>query len=82
MASKRELYELVGKCAINPTFMAQMTSDPATTALSMGIDLSPEQLAWLKTSPSQLSNFVKIVTPSSGNVANTNDCGTCIVDGH
>lgn len=77
MATRRELYELIGRCATAPTFLDTILSDPIAAARSVDIDLTDDQARWIQSKPQQIANFAKILDG-----ARPYDCGTCILDGH
>lgn len=82
MATKQQLLQLVGKSVIDPDFRAKMDSDPAGTAKNEGVDLTDEQLKWLKSSPSQLKTFNERLKKGFEVSPLPLDCNICIVDGH
>jgi hypothetical protein len=83
MASRRELHELVGRAIMDSEFMSRAKDDPIGAALSIGIQFTDAQAAWLSSNPPQWEAFVSRVGSSFGSgTASGKDCTICIVDGH
>lgn len=80
MASREELYALVGRAIADPAFGQKVKQDVVAAATENGVDLSPDQKQWLASNPTQWRNFLGLIQ-APGQVGELN-CGTCIVDGH
>lgn len=48
MATKKEMYELIGRIVADADFRASLVADPEKAAKDAGYDLTEEQLAGLK----------------------------------
>ena len=50
MATEKEMYELLGRAMVDAEFRAALIADPTKATEGLGISLTEEQLAGLKTS--------------------------------
>ena len=48
MATEKEMYELLGRALTDPQLRAVLVEDPVKAAQGLGMDLTEEQLAGLK----------------------------------
>lgn len=80
MASREELYQIVGRAVVDPAFQQQVLNDPEAAASSAGVQLTPDQKNWISSNPTQWQNFLKLLAKPGG--VGVLDCHTCIVDGH
>jgi len=79
MTDRAKLYELVGRAVADGTFGAAVAADPVKAAKEAGVNLSQNEIDWLKSNPQQWQSFLKIVKRPGVAIL---DCHTCIVDGH
>ena len=79
MAAKGDLHRLVGKAVTDANFYRAFAKDPVAAATSEGITLTPEQVTWLQSNPPQLREFL---TRTDKALDLSQNCGTCILDGH
>jgi hypothetical protein len=80
VATRDELYQVVGRAVTDPAFKAKIQVDPVSAVETLNVRLSDEQKQWLTSKPEQWQNFIKMIAAPDG--VNPLDCGTCIVDGH
>jgi|GEM_PF-5651097 len=80
MASRDDLYGLIGRAVANPEFAKKVVEDPVAAAKGAGVELTTDQKAWLSENPVQWTNFVGMISRSES--VGALNCGTCLVDGH